>query len=434
MTIQNDFLPFAVGAGANVLTQSAYAALAAVESGYQAGTAQSAACNKTWRQSSIMTAVIAQFIVAQTGQAAVDDGTTGTLLANFTAAVSAASRNSVVLADTGAANAYAAANAAPFTALPTATGIAQTFRVAHSNTGASTYAPDGLPAAPIFGAGGLALQGGELVAGGVATLMSYVGPLINGGSLCWVLVKSVGGALQVAPAAKTYHAAQLGQVQQSQICRTVQRAVNYAVQVADAGTMFYAGAALTYQLPSAALTAGMVFGFMNQAGFVPTVQTSVAGQLIQGENLSGATSIALSKQGALLIVMSDGANYILQSASPAIWSPKVAPVYNSTSINSPAASTTYTTTVSFTAPCPGSVAAMGSLNASGTSASVLNASLTINGSSVSSDSTLSSQTHMGVAPILAGQTVTVTMQVTTQSTAPGIALGMHVQAIFSPNP
>ncbi|AIO25918.1 hypothetical protein [Burkholderia cepacia] len=434
MAIQNDFLPFAVGAGANVLTQSAYAALSAIESGYQAGTAQSAACNKTWRQSSIMTAVIAQFVVAQTGQAAVDDGTTAALLANFTQAVSAASRNSVVLVDTGSANAYAAANGAPFTALPTTTGIAQTFSVAHANTGASTYAPDGLPAAPIFGEGGVALQGGELVAGGIATLMSYVGPLINGGSLCWVLVNTVGGASPVAPASKSCHAAQLGQVQQSQICRTVQKAANYAVQASDAGTMFYAGAALTYQLPSAAATAGMVFGFMNQAGFVPTVQTSVSGQLIQGENLSGATSIVLSKQGGALIVMSDGANYIVLSASPAIWSPKVAPVYNSTSINSPAASTTYTTTVSFTAPCPGSVAAMGSLNASGTSASVLNASLMINGSSVSGDSTLSSQTHMGVLPILAGQTVTVTMQVATQSTAPGIALGMHVLAIFSPNP
>ncbi|RQZ78856.1 hypothetical protein DF056_20910 [Burkholderia cepacia] len=211
MAIQNDFLPFAVGAGANVLTQSAYAALAAIESGYQAGTAQSAACNKTWRQSSVMTAVIAQFIVAQTGQPAIDDGTTGALLANFTQAVSAASRNSVVLVDTGSANAYAAANAAPFTALPTATGIAQTFSVAHANTGASTYAPDGLPAAPIFGAAGLALQGGELVVGGIATLMSYVGPLINGGSLCWVLVRSVGGALQVPPATQSNHALQLGQ-------------------------------------------------------------------------------------------------------------------------------------------------------------------------------------------------------------------------------
>ena len=94
MAIENDFLPFAVGAGANVLTQSAYAALAAISTGYQAGTAQSAALNKTWRQSSIIAAVIAQFIVAETGQPAIDDGTTATLLANLTSAIQAASQNS----------------------------------------------------------------------------------------------------------------------------------------------------------------------------------------------------------------------------------------------------------------------------------------------------------------------------------------------------
>ncbi|WP_163126191.1 hypothetical protein [Burkholderia cenocepacia] len=226
----------------------------------------------------------------------------------------------------------------------------------------------------------------------------------------------------------------LGQVQQSQIYRVVQKSANYAVQASDAGTMFYAGAALTYQLPDASSTTGAVFGFVNQAGRIPTVQTSVAGQLIQGENLAGVSSIALAKQGAMLIVMSDGSNFIMLSASPAVWAPKVAPSNNSTSINSPAASTTYSTTVSFTAPSAGSVVAVGSLNASGTSASVLNGSLLINGASVSSDSTLSSQGHMGVAPILAGQAVTVTLQVTTQSTAPGIALGMHVQALFVPNP
>ncbi|WP_249201263.1 hypothetical protein [Burkholderia cenocepacia] len=88
MAIENDFLPFAVGAGANVLPQADYAALAAVSQGFQSGTAQSAACNKAWRQSSIMSAVLAQFIVAQSGQPAIDDGTTATLLANLTAALS----------------------------------------------------------------------------------------------------------------------------------------------------------------------------------------------------------------------------------------------------------------------------------------------------------------------------------------------------------
>lgn len=91
----NDFLPFATGVGANVLSQTDYAALPAVSSGYQAGIAKSQQLNKTWRQSSIMSAVVAQFIVNQTGQNATDDGTTATLIANLLAAVKASS-NAVV--------------------------------------------------------------------------------------------------------------------------------------------------------------------------------------------------------------------------------------------------------------------------------------------------------------------------------------------------
>jgi hypothetical protein len=79
----NDFLPFAVGSGANVLSQSDYAALSATATGYGSGVAQSAALNKTWRQSSIMAAVLAQFIANQTGTNSVDDGTTSTLLGNL---------------------------------------------------------------------------------------------------------------------------------------------------------------------------------------------------------------------------------------------------------------------------------------------------------------------------------------------------------------
>ncbi|WP_250538167.1 MULTISPECIES: hypothetical protein [unclassified Caballeronia] len=79
----NDFLPFAVGGSANVLSQSAYAALSAIANGYSSGVAQSAALNKTWRQSSIMAAVLAQFIADETGVNSVDDGTTATLLANL---------------------------------------------------------------------------------------------------------------------------------------------------------------------------------------------------------------------------------------------------------------------------------------------------------------------------------------------------------------
>lgn len=87
----NNFKAFAAAAGANVMTQADYEALAALLTGFVSGTAQSAQLNKVWRQSSIISAVLAQFIVDLTGQDAIDDGTTTNLLANLKAAVQAQS-------------------------------------------------------------------------------------------------------------------------------------------------------------------------------------------------------------------------------------------------------------------------------------------------------------------------------------------------------
>lgn len=83
----NNFLPFAGGAGSNVLTQAEYAALAARTAGFSSGVAKSAELNKVWRQASIMAAVIGQLINDSTGQDALDDGTTATLVANLKASI-----------------------------------------------------------------------------------------------------------------------------------------------------------------------------------------------------------------------------------------------------------------------------------------------------------------------------------------------------------
>lgn len=107
---------------------------------------------------------------------------------------------------------YTAANSLPFSALPTTNGVVQFFRAQSTNTADATYAPDGLPAAPIYGLGGQALQGDEIVAGGNVTLVSYIGPLLNSGSLCWVLLHCEGGAQQVANATRNQHAVTLGQL------------------------------------------------------------------------------------------------------------------------------------------------------------------------------------------------------------------------------
>ncbi|WP_233831771.1 gp53-like domain-containing protein [Paraburkholderia sp. ZP32-5] len=291
MATENDFLPFAAGAGANVLSQAAYAALSAVSTGYQSGVAQSAAVNKTLRQSSIMAAVLAQFIVAETGQAAIDDGTTATLLANFTKAVASAAGQLAVLIDTGAANAYAAANPVPLAALPTTTGLVQMVRITHANTGASTYAPDGLASKPIYGLGGQPLQGGELPANGVATLVSFVGSLLNGGNLCWVLYECVGGAQQVGVATASNHAVPLGQMQdgQSGFSSVVTPANGATLDVTMLGELIQVGGGNTYTL--AALS---TFATGNGLACINSSSAQVATINVTGSdefNLGSATNV-----------------------------------------------------------------------------------------------------------------------------------------------
>ncbi len=71
----------------NIESQATYLTDTARLNGVSSGTASSSLANKVWRQASAIAAMIAQFIVNQTGQNAVDDGTDATLLANFTTAV-----------------------------------------------------------------------------------------------------------------------------------------------------------------------------------------------------------------------------------------------------------------------------------------------------------------------------------------------------------
>lgn len=87
----NDFLVFGGDGAANVISQADYALLGARLTGFQSGVAQSAQLNKAWRQSSIMAAVLAQFVADITGQNVVDDGSVATILANLKAAVRAQS-------------------------------------------------------------------------------------------------------------------------------------------------------------------------------------------------------------------------------------------------------------------------------------------------------------------------------------------------------
>lgn len=82
-----DFLPFATGGGANVLDQPSYAAAGWVGTGFQDGIAVTPYLNKVWRQSSFVSAAVAQYIQNQLGIAVVDDGNLANFVTNLTNAI-----------------------------------------------------------------------------------------------------------------------------------------------------------------------------------------------------------------------------------------------------------------------------------------------------------------------------------------------------------
>lgn len=85
---------------------------------------------------------------------------------------------------TGPANSYAAAYMPAVDAL--SDGLVLRFRALAANTGASTFSPNNLPAAPLVSLGQMALGGGEILAGSVCTVVysSVIGS--------WVLTSATG--------------------------------------------------------------------------------------------------------------------------------------------------------------------------------------------------------------------------------------------------
>ncbi|WP_323859596.1 phage tail protein [Xenorhabdus szentirmaii] len=76
---KNEFLPFGLADGANVLSNDEYGKLAARTNGFSSGVAKSPELNKAWRQASVIASVVAQFIAETTGSDVLDDGNLATL-------------------------------------------------------------------------------------------------------------------------------------------------------------------------------------------------------------------------------------------------------------------------------------------------------------------------------------------------------------------
>lgn len=98
-----DYIPFATGGGASVMSQAAY--ISAAPNGVSNGLADPTFANKAWRQSSMFAAALANIISTSLGGINVlDDGNLTTLITNLTAALQVAGASGVSLGFNAPAN------------------------------------------------------------------------------------------------------------------------------------------------------------------------------------------------------------------------------------------------------------------------------------------------------------------------------------------
>jgi hypothetical protein len=132
-----------------------------------------------------------------------------------------------------------------------------------------------------------------------------------------------------------------------------------------------------------------------------TLQTNITSEATARQNADNAEASARS-----------GEDTILQNQINVLKGEIIAPaVTDGGQGMTLAAGQTATITCSLTAPVAGHVFAFGSLNMSNTAAASMTVNLSINGTGVSGDSTVTSQSHFGTVAVGAGQQVTVTLTV-----------------------
>ncbi|MGC4734043.1 pyocin knob domain-containing protein [Providencia hangzhouensis] len=84
---KNEFLPFGIAEGANVLSNQEYERLAARFNGFISGVAKSKELNTVWRQSSVMSSALAQFIVDSDNQDLIDNGDVASIKTRLVTAI-----------------------------------------------------------------------------------------------------------------------------------------------------------------------------------------------------------------------------------------------------------------------------------------------------------------------------------------------------------
>lgn len=199
--------------------------------------------------------------------------------------------------DTGIVNAYVGAFSPAIVARSPSRFLS--FKVKVSNTGAATF-NDGLGAAPLLGASQQPLQGGELVANGLALV--FWNATLNS----YVLAFSSGGALPVLAGKSTLHAVNVLQVQ-SQLVTAFATTGTATAQV------------LTPAPAIAAYTTSQRFSvtFNIASGANPTINVSGRGvKSLKQYNYTGAKVAATFVAGQISDIVYDGVDFVMLAPLP----------------------------------------------------------------------------------------------------------------------
>jgi hypothetical protein len=260
MTLEIDFLPFAIGDGAGVESQANWAVDTVVTNGFVTGTAQSTQVNKAVRQPSFVSAAIANYMGNVLNQNILDNGVLDDFWSQFW--------QSLLLGDSfidsGTANAIVVAVPVAGLSFPApVAGLAVTVQIAATNNGATTLNWMGNGNAAVTTIAKTALIGTELIANGYATFV------FDGTE--WQLTNFAPGFTT----AKGY------------ANRAVTITQNYSVIAGDGGKNINVGAN--------GLTVTFTTGFVNSAN----------GPVVIG-NYSGYSSIVTAQTGAFIGTTSNG--------------------------------------------------------------------------------------------------------------------------------
>jgi hypothetical protein len=189
MANTNDFVAWAIGTGANILTVANYQAATIRQQGAQIGIADPLTFNNAMRQSTSIAAMIAQFTADHGPGNVQDNGDLVTLESQFVAALTQLIDSIVTPltgtyyhfggTDTGTANHYVLASPSPAVAA-LVIGTTIIFKPANSCTGASDLNTSGLGAVAIVRQDGSALQIGDITSTGF--------PVVAYDGTHWVLI------------------------------------------------------------------------------------------------------------------------------------------------------------------------------------------------------------------------------------------------------